>query len=248
MPTAILAEDEDLPRADLRAQLAALWPQLEIVAECEDGPAAARALAELAPDIAFLDIRMPGLDGLQLAKLAAGRCHVVFTTAYDQHALAAFDAGAVDYLLKPVQSERLAAALDRLRQRLAAQLPAADLTPLLAGLAQRTAPQRLRWISASVGNAIKLFSIDEVIYFESDDKYTRVVTAGDEAHVRTPLKQLMDGLEPEVFWQVNRGLVVRATAIRRALRDELGRITLELAGRPERLPVSRAYQGRFKPM
>ncbi|MFN7572126.1 MAG: LytR/AlgR family response regulator transcription factor [Betaproteobacteria bacterium] len=248
MPTAILAEDEDLPRADLRAQLAALWPQLEIVAECEDGPAAARALAELAPDIAFLDIRMPGLDGLQLAKLAAGRCHVVFTTAYDQHALAAFDAGAVDYLLKPVQSERLAAALDRLRQRLAARLPAADLTPLLAGLAQRTAPQRLRWISASVGNAIKLFSIDEVIYFESDDKYTRVVTASDEAHVRTPLKQLMDGLDPEVFWQVNRGLVVRATAIRRALRDELGRISLELAGRPERLPVSRAYQGLFKPM
>ncbi|MFN9209837.1 MAG: LytR/AlgR family response regulator transcription factor [Betaproteobacteria bacterium] len=248
MPTAILAEDEDLPRADLRALLAQLWPELDIVAECEDGPAAARALAELAPDIAFLDIRMPGLDGLQLAKLAAGRCHVVFTTAYDQHALAAFDAGAVDYLLKPVQRERLAAALDRLRQRLAARLPAADLTPLLAALGQQSAPQRLRWISASVGNAIKLFSIDEVIYFESDDKYTRVVTAGDEAHVRTPLKQLMDGLEPEVFWQVNRGLVVRATAIRRALRDELGRITLELAGRPERLPVSRAYQGRFKPM
>ncbi|MFN7777505.1 MAG: LytR/AlgR family response regulator transcription factor [Betaproteobacteria bacterium] len=248
MPTAILAEDEDLPRADLRALLAQLWPELDIVAECEDGPAAARALAELAPDIAFLDIRMPGLDGLQLAKLAAGRCHVVFTTAYDQHALAAFDAGAVDYLLKPVQSERLAAALDRRRPRLAARLPAADLTPLLAGLAQRTAPQRLRWISASVGNAIKLFSIDEVIYFESDDKYTRVVTASDEAHVRTPLKQLMDGLDPEVFWQVNRGLVVRATAIRRALRDELGRISLELAGRPERLPVSRAYQGLFKPM
>jgi DNA-binding LytR/AlgR family response regulator len=249
MPTALLADDEDLPRTDLRALLAELWPQLQIVAECEDGPAAARALAEQAPDVAFLDIRMPGLDGLQIAQLAARRCHVVFTTAYDAHALAAFDAGAVDYLLKPIQRDRLAAALVRLRERLAARTPAADLSALVASLAQKpAAAQKLRWISASVGSSIKLFSVDEVIFFESDDKYTRVVTAADEAHVRTPLKQIIDGLEPEAFWQVNRGLVVRATAIRAVQRDELGRITLELAGRPERLPVSRAYQGLFKPM
>jgi DNA-binding LytR/AlgR family response regulator len=245
-PQALLVDDEELPRRDLRQQLGVLWPELRIVEECDDGAAALCALGAHRPAVMFLDIRMPGLDGLQVARLAAGRTHVVFVTAYDTHALAAFEAGAVDYLTKPVSQERLATTIDRLRQRLAARSAPVDLTQLLGAMAP--APQRLQWISASVGSMIKLFSIDEVLYFESDDKHTRVVTSQDEAHVRTPLRQLMDGVDSNIFWQINRGLVVRANAIRRVHRDELGRMSVELAGRSERLGVSRAYAQRFKPM
>jgi DNA-binding LytR/AlgR family response regulator len=245
-PRALLVDDEDLPRRDLRQQLATLWPELDVIAECDDGTTALHTLGLQRPDVMFLDIRMPALDGLQVARLAAGRTHVVFVTAYEAHALAAFDAGAVDYLTKPVATERLATTIERLRQRLAAKVQPLDLSALLGTL--KPPPQRLQWISASVGSVIKVFSIDEVLYFESDDKYTRVVTADDHAHMRTPLKQLMDGIDPGVFWQINRGLVVRASAVRRVHRDELGRMHVELAGRTERLPVSRAYAQRFKPM
>jgi DNA-binding LytR/AlgR family response regulator len=178
---------------------------------------------------------------------------VVFTTAYDSHAIEAFEAGAVDYLLKPVQAERLAQAVQRLKDRLSAQQPAADLDGLVARLASKLqgidadAP-RLRWISASVGDTIKMFSIHEVLFFQSDEKYTRVVTADDEAHVRKPLKEISAGLDPDLFWQVHRGTVVRADCIARAQRDELGRITLQLRGQNERLAVSQAYAWRFKPM
>jgi DNA-binding LytR/AlgR family response regulator len=256
--TALIADDEDLPRAELRRMLAQAWPGLQIVAECEHGPAAVEAIDALRPGIAFLDIRMPGLSGLDVARAASGRCHTVFTTAYDSHAVAAFDAGAVDYLLKPIAADRLAQAVERLQARLAQQQPVADLDALVNRLAGRlggaalgarpatAAP--LRWVSASVGETIKLFAVDEILFFQSDEKYTRVVTATDEAHVRKPLKELADGLDPEVFWQVHRGVIVRASAIARAQRDAMGRITLHLRQHGDKLSVSQAYAWRFKPM
>jgi DNA-binding LytR/AlgR family response regulator len=252
-PTALIADDEDLPRAELRRMLGSAWPELRIVAECEHGPAAVEAIEAGKPDIAFLDIRMPGLSGIDVARAASCRCHVVFTTAYDSFAVQAFEAGAVDYLLKPIATERVAQAVARLSQRLAAQAPAADLDALVGRLAARlhgsaAAGERLRWISASVGDTIKMFSIDEVLFFQSDEKYTRVVTANDEAHVRKPLKDIATGLDGEAFWQVHRGVIVRATQISRAQRDELGRITLHLKNHPEKLAVSQAYAWRFKPM
>jgi DNA-binding LytR/AlgR family response regulator len=252
-PTAILADDEDLPRAELRRMLAAAWPELRVVAECEHGPAAVEAIAEHRPDIAFLDIRMPGLSGLDVARAASGRCHAVFTTAYDSHAIEAFDAGAVDYLLKPVRADRLAQTVARLHERLARNAAAPDLGQIVERLSAQLAPRAdaaapLRWISASVGDTIKMFSIDDVLFFQSDEKYTRVVTASDEAHIRKPLKEIGDGLDPNVFWQVHRGVIVRATAIARAQRDDLGRITLHLKGHRETLSVSQAYAWRFKPM
>ncbi|MBA4178498.1 MAG: DNA-binding response regulator [Leptothrix sp. (in: Bacteria)] len=231
--------------------LATAWPELRVVAECEHGPAAIEAIAAHAPQIAFLDIRMPGLSGLDVARAASGRCHTVFTTAYDSHAVAAFEAGAVDYLLKPIAANRLAQAVARLHERLQGQAAAPDLQALVQRLAGRLhddAPARLRWLSASVGDVIKMFAIDEVLFFQSDEKYTRVVTTGDEAHVRKPLREIADGLDPEVFWQVHRGTIVRAAAIARAQRDELGRITLHLRQHSERLSVSQAWAWRFKPM
>lgn len=251
-PTAIIADDEDLPRAELRRMLAAAWPELKIAAECEHGPAAVEAIDEHRPDIAFLDIRMPGLSGLDVARAASGRCHAVFTTAYDSHAVEAFDTGAVDYLLKPVAADRLAQTVARLRERLAAHGAAPDIDALVQRLSAQIAPRgdaaRLRWISASVGDTIKMFAIDDVLFFQSDEKYTRVVTVGDEAHVRKPLKEIGEGLDPEAFWQVHRGVIVRAAAIARAQRDELGRITLHLKGHGEKLAVSQAYGWRFRPM
>jgi DNA-binding LytR/AlgR family response regulator len=256
--TALLADDEDLPRSELRRMLATHWPALQVVAECEHGPAALQALTALQPDVAFLDIRMPGLSGLEVARAAAsGRCHVVFTTAYDSHAVEAFDAGALDYLLKPVAAERLAQAVARLQQRLASRQPAPQVDELLRHLAAArllapaqaaVRPAPLRWVSASVGDTIKLFAVDEILFFQSDEKYTRVVSASDEAHVRKPLREFADALDPELFWQVHRGTVVRASAIARAQRDELGHITLHLRGHAEKLAVSQAYAWRFKPM
>jgi DNA-binding LytR/AlgR family response regulator len=251
-PRAILADDEDLPRAELRRMLQTAWPELEIVAECEHGPAAVEAIDELAPDVAFLDIRMPGRSGLDVARAASGRCHLVFTTAYDSHAVEAFDAGALDYLLKPINGARLAQTVERLRERLAARAAAPALDALVEKLHARLPgadpAARLRWISASVGDTIKMFSVDEVLFFQSDEKYTRVVTANDEAHIRKPLKEIAEGLDGDVFWQVHRGVIVRAAAIARAQRDEFGRITLHLRDHAEKLAVSQAYGWRFKPM
>lgn len=251
-PTALIADDEDLPRSELREMLKATWPELRIVAECEHGPAAVEAIEAHAPDIAFLDIRMPGLSGLDVARAASGRCHIVFTTAYDSHAVAAFEAGAADYLLKPVQAARLQQAVQRLQERLAARTAAPALDGLVQQLAARLAPagtrEPLRWVSASVGETIKLFGIDEILFFQSDEKYTRVVTAHDEAHIRKPLKEILEGLDPELWWQIHRGVVVRASAVSRAQRDELGRITLHLRQHAEKLSVSQAWAWRFKPM
>ncbi|MDO9092608.1 MAG: LytTR family DNA-binding domain-containing protein [Rubrivivax sp.] len=250
---ALIADDEDLPRAELRHMLQLAWPELDVVAECEHGPAAVEAIDALKPDLAFLDIRMPGRSGLDVARAASGLCHIVFTTAYDSHAVAAFEAGAVDYLLKPIAAQRLAQTVQRLQQQLASHSSAPLLEPLVQLLAAQlqvphTSAPRLRWVSAGVGDTIKLFSVDEVLFFQSDEKYTRVVTTRDEAHIRKPLKEIAEGLDPDEFWQVHRGLLVRASAIARAQRDELGRITLQLKQHAEKLAVSQAWSWRFKPM
>lgn len=251
MTTAIIADDEDLPRKDLRRMLNDLWPELDIIAECEHGADALEAIHQHQPDIAFLDIRMPGMTGLDVANATKGRCHAVFTTAYDNHALEAFSAGAIDYLLKPISRERLVDAIARLKARLEVKATPTDLSSLMQELDKRLRPQnveRIRWISASVGDTIKMFPIDKILFFTSDEKYTRVVCTDDEAHVRKPLKEIIEGLDPEVFWQIHRSVVVRADAIAKAHRDELGKVTVELRGSKEVLKVSQAYAWRFKPM
>lgn len=251
MTTAIIADDEDLPRKDLRRMLTELWPELVIVAESEHGTEALEAIQEHNPDIAFLDIRMPGMTGLDVANATKGRCHAVFTTAYDNHALEAFSAGAIDYLLKPISRERLVDAIARLKARLEIKAAPSDLSQLMQELDKRLRPQnveRIRWISASVGDTIKMFPIDKILFFTSDEKYTRVVCIDDEAHVRKPLKEIIDGLDPDVFWQIHRSVVVRADAIAKAHRDELGKVTVELRGTKEVLKVSQAYAWRFKAM
>lgn len=252
MPTAIIADDEELPRGELRRMLAEVWPELAVVAECEHGTDALEAIYRHQPDIAFLDIRMPGLSGLDVAKAASGRCRVVFVTAFDNHAFDAFAAGAIDYLLKPVSRERLLQTIGRLRERARLVQPIPDLDGLVAELDRRMrgggAPADIRWISASAGDTIKVIPIEDVIFFQSDEKYTRVVTAGDEALVRKPIKELLDGLDPDQFWQVHRSVVVRAAAIARVQRDEMGRITIGLRGHNETLKASQAYAWRFRPM
>ena len=254
MPTAIIADDEDLPRAELRRMLADVWPELQILAECEHGADALEAIQQHEPDIAFLDIRMPGLSGLDVAHAVKGHCHAVFTTAYDSYALDAFAAGALDYLLKPLSRERLQEAAGRLRERLAASRTAPDISQLMSELDRRLrsggpgAAERIRWISASVGDTIKMFPVEKILFFASDEKYTRVVSSDDEAHVRKPLRELIDCLDPEIFWQIHRSVVVRADAIAKAHRDEMGKVTVELRGSTEKLKVSQAYAWRFRPM
>ncbi len=251
MVTAIIADDEDLPRKDLRRMLAETWPELQIVAEAEHGADALEAIQQHQPAIAFLDIRMPGMTGLDVANATKGRCQVVFTTAYDNHALEAFAAGAIDYLLKPIMQDRLKDAIARLKERINTKSAPSDLSQLMQELDKRLrvpAAERIRWISASVGDTIKMFPIEKVLFFTSDEKYTRVVTAEDEAHVRKPLKEIIDGLDPDLYWQIHRGTVVRADAIAKAHRDELGKVSVELRGIKETLKVSQAYAWRFKPM
>jgi len=250
MPTAIIADDEDLQRSDLRRMLALAWPELEIVALCEDGSEALDAIARLRPDIAFLDIRMPGVSGLEVAGASGGACRVVFTTAYDSHALEAFDLGAIDYLLKPVSQDRLAQAVTRLQERVAASGDSAGLMQAMQELDRRlrtaAREERIRWISASAGSTIKIFPVDEILFFESDSRYTRVVSATDEGLIRKPLKELQAGLDPDGFWQIHRGTLVAVRAIARARRDELGNITVELREHPQQLKVSQTYAWRFR--
>jgi DNA-binding LytR/AlgR family response regulator len=252
MTTAIIADDEDLQRTDLRRMLNKIWPELQIIAECEDGGDALEAIVKFQPDIAFLDIRMPELSGLDVARASEGKCRILFTTAYDNHAIEAFKLGAIDYLLKPIAEDRLAISIDRLKAQLKASQTPNDMLAVMAELDKRLrAPQaaeRLRWISASQGNSIILFPIDEILFFESDLRYTRVVSATDEGHIRTPIKELQKGIDPEQFWQIHRGTVVNALAIAKARRDEMGNIILELKGHPEQLKVSQTWAWRFKGM
>jgi DNA-binding LytR/AlgR family response regulator len=246
----LIAEDEQPQRIALQQLLGELMPEARIIASCEDGLSALEALQQHKVDIAFLDIRMPGVSGLEVARAATTATQIVFTTAYDEYAVKAFETGAVDYLLKPIRPDRLQQAIVRLRERLDAQVPV-DMTALLDILQQQLQIKNyktLKWISASVGDTVKMFAIEDVQFFQAQDKYIRVVTDRDEAIIRTPLKELMAGLDPEIFWQVHRSLLVRAGAIERVKRDELGKYHLHLRGRPESLPVSSAFQHRFKAM
>jgi DNA-binding LytR/AlgR family response regulator len=249
-PTALIAEDETPLRDALRAMLGIAWPELEIVAECEDGIAAMEAIAGYRPDVCFLDIRMPGVTGLDVARAAiAAKAQVVFTTAYDEYAVRAFEAGAADYLLKPIQPARLARAIERLRERLAARAETADGDiDLLEARLKPAGTRLIRWISAAVGDSVRMLGIDEVLFFQAQDKYVRVVTADGEAIIRTPIKDILAGLDPDIFWQVHRGTVVRVSAIDRVRRDDLGKSVLSLRGRSDALPVSAAFLHRFKGM
>jgi DNA-binding LytR/AlgR family response regulator len=247
-PRALIAEDEPLMRERLKEHLAQAWPELEIVAEAADGDLALAAFEVERPDLAFLDIRMPGKSGLEVAAEIGAECHVVFVTAYDQHAIEAFEAGAADYLLKPVDAERLATTVERMRRKLATE--PADLTKLIAGLraAVRDDSTRLRWIKAGVGKQVRLIAVDDVVYFQSDAKYTRVVLAQSEALIRTPLKDLLPGLDPDRFWQIHRGTIVNVDAVAGVLREDAERQFVLLKGRPERLAVSRQFFHLFRQM
>jgi DNA-binding LytR/AlgR family response regulator len=247
-PTALIAEDEPLMRARLKEKLAETWPELEVVAEAGDGDEALALFDVHAPTIAFLDIRMPGRTGLDVAAAIGADCHVVFITAYDQYALAAFEAGAVDYLLKPVETERLAQTVERVKRKLGAA--PADLSALVAQLrgSIRAPAQRLRWIKAAVGKQIRLIAVADVAYFQSDTKYTRVVLAQSEALIRTPLKDLVAELDPEKFWQVHRSTVVNLDHVAGVLREDAERQFVLLKSRPEKLPISRQFTHLFKQM
>ncbi|WP_374354305.1 LytR/AlgR family response regulator transcription factor [Chitinimonas sp.] len=243
----LIAEDEPLMRERLLAQLAKAWPQARVVVVAENGNDAWDGFLEHEPQVVFLDIRMPGLSGLDVAARIAGRAHVVFVTAYDQYAVEAFEAGAVDYLLKPLQAERLEKAIERIVARLAA--PPLDLTAILGKLqaaVPQAKPPRMKWIKATVGKQIRLIDVDEVLFFQSDTKYTRVVLADSEALVRTPLKDLLVGLDPEVFWQIHRGTLVNVHAIAAAERIDAERMQVLLKGSTEKLLVSRAFTHLFR--
>jgi len=246
-PTALIAEDETVLRNELRSHLAALWPELRIVGEASNGFEALQMLDRLTPGLVFLDIQMPGLTGLEVARQIAGRCHVVFVTAYDAHAVAAFEQGAVDYVLKPYTVERLALAVSRVRQRLSSTPAALDgvLRELTAAAPVR---KHLRWINASKGQDVALITVDEVLYFQSDTKYTRVVTATGESLIRTPLKELQDELDPACFWAIHRSTIVNANAIAGVTRDFRGRVLVKLKSRNETLLVSDAHTHLFRQM
>lgn len=249
-PSALVAEDEAPQRQALCDLLRGLWPELAIVAECEDGHRALEALSALHPQIAFLDIRMPGVSGLDVARVASEQAHVVFTTAYDEYAIPAFDEGVIDYLLKPIRRERLARTVERLKQRITVQPPGIDrlIDALQGRLAVRSPPRTIRWITGSIGRVTKMFAIEEVLFFQAQDKYVRVVTATDELQIRQPLRELALALDPEVFWQVHRSVIVSAHAIRKVAPDGEGRLVLHVKGRSDLLPVSSSFHHRFKPM
>jgi DNA-binding LytR/AlgR family response regulator len=259
--TGLIAEDEPLLAANLKAMLAKLWPELQIVTTVTHGAAAVEQALAHRPDVVFLDIRMPGLSGLEAAELLAEDWPgdvplplIVFVTAYDQYALRAFDHAAVDYVLKPVEADRLAATCRRLRGALAARDKATtdlpdELMAALSALRSAGPPvQRLRVLQASLGATIHLVPVADVLYLEAADKYIKVVTATREYLIRMPLRQLLPQLDPEEFWQVHRATVVRATAIATAMRDDTGKVELTLKGHPARLAVSRLYAHLFKAM
>jgi len=244
--TAIVAEDEATLRQQLVEQLGQLWPELNIVAEAADGIAALRLMGEHRPDVLFLDIQMPGATGLEVARQVNGRSRVVFVTAYDEHAVAAFEQGAVDYVLKPISAARLFTTVTRLKERLGSPPPRLDA--VLPAIAPAAAKNYLRWINASVGQNLRLITVDEIVYFQADNKYTRVVTADGEALIRKPLKELVDELDPNQFWQIHRSTMINVGAVAGVSRDFRGRMLLKLKGRSETLQVSDSYTHLFRQM
>jgi len=257
-PTALIADDEAPMRDQLRARLHEAWPELRIVAEAANGADAVALSLEHKPDIAFLDIRMPGVGGIDAARQMYERCHIVFATAYDQYAVEAFEQGAIDYLLKPVTLARLDTTVARLRRRL--EHTPQDIGAQLARLAQLgdqllvqngaavARPDYLRWIQAQAGNSLRMVSTREVLFFQSDDKYTRVQTATGQHLIRKTLKELEEELDPDEFWRIHRSTLVRVDAIAEVRRDLRGRQMLSLRGYPEELEVSRNHGALFQQM
>ncbi len=246
--TAVIAEDEPVLRAELKETLSALWPDLIIAAETGDGIEALHAVERLTPDIVFLDIQMPGLNGLEVAQQAGGRCHVVFVTAYDKHAVAAFEQGAVDYVMKPFSPARLATTVSRLKAKIGSA--PANLDGILKALAAKRdgGKEYLRWITASQGNDVRLITVEEICYFRADNKYTVVVTADTESMIRRPIRELIDELDPNTFWQIHRSTLVNANAIAGVNRDFKGHLHVRLKEREETLAVSETYAYLFKQM
>ncbi|MCE2989016.1 MAG: LytR/AlgR family response regulator transcription factor [Burkholderiales bacterium] len=262
IPTALIADDEPLLRAQLREQLATLWPSLDIVSEAADGADAIAQFEELLPDIVFLDIHMPVMSGLDVArmigrgrKLPSGdfkRAQIVFVTAYDQYAVTAFERGAIDYVLKPFEADRLQETVTRLQEResVAASSDSDAEDALSIVIRQLTSAQRdyLNWIKASVGQTVRLIAVDEVLYFQSDEKYTRVVLTDAEVLIRKPIKELLEELDPKRFWQIHRATIVNTSAIAAVVRGQRDQADLRLKGRPETLTVSRNFTHLFKQM
>jgi DNA-binding LytR/AlgR family response regulator len=241
--TAVLVEDEPLLLNELRNQLQRLWPDLTIVAEANDGDEAIRQIASHNPQIVFLDIQIPGMGGLEIAQRVSGRAHVVFVTAHEEFAVTAFEQGAVDYLVKPLDITRLATTVGRLKMRLDQSPP--DLGDLIERLMKSRERERIRWIQASVGNKIRIIPTEEVIYFQSEAKYTKVAAVRGDMHIRRTIKELTEQLDPELFWQVNRGIIVNVAHIEEVLRD--GEYTeIRMRGRPEKLPVSQPFYHLFR--
>jgi len=247
MPTAIVAEDEPILRTQLEGKLAKLWPELEIIASVGDGAAALEALEDRAPDFMFLDIQMPEMTGVEVARHVGNRAHVVFVTAYDQYAIQAFETGAVDYILKPAADDRLSVTIERLKAKLAS--PPMDLKAVLSQIAEAGGrKEKLQWIKATIGQNLRLIPVAEVLFFQSDEKYTRVVLAEGEALIKTPIRELIDGLDPEVFWQIHRSTLVNANAIAAVTRDFRGQAHVKIKGKDDSLVVSRIYSHLFKQM
>ncbi|SEK76909.1 two component transcriptional regulator, LytTR family [Roseateles sp. YR242] len=267
-PRAVLADDERLMREQLRSRIAEVWPELQIVGEAKNGLEAVEMTRELRPDLVFLDIRMPGLTGVEAARQIAqlpdddewAVPEIVFITAYDQYAVEAFEQGVCDYVLKPAERERLAVTVERIRQRLAQRSGEVEpegpsqgtLQQLLHNLSARVnpqaAPRYLQWIQASVGQAIQMIPVEDVLFFISDEKYTRVQTATVEALIRKPIKELVDELDPALFWQIHRSTLVNVKAINGITRDFRGRQLVGVRGLDEKLEVSRSYTHLFKGM
>lgn len=249
MPSALIADDEPLLADQLLRKLRALWPALEVRAVVGNGRAAVEGVAQHKPDIAFLDIRMPVMNGIEAARLIGGDARVVFVTAYDEYAVDAFERGAIDYLLKPVTDERLLATIARLQQALAK--PPADLSGLLSQLASRLAPeatQYLGWIRAGIGDTVRLIAVEDVLFFQAGDKYTRVVCRDGEAWIRTTIKDLAGCLDPALFWQVHRATLVNVHEIARMERSGKDSGELLMKNHPERIDVSRGYLHLFRQM
>jgi len=251
-PSAVVADDERLMREQIIDRLKEAWPELLIVGEASNGREAVAMVQSLEPDIVFLDISMPGMDGIEAAQALAGKVHVVFVTAHDEYAIRAFEHGAVDYLLKPAEPERVALTCERLRARL--QQAPDPMNELLAQLSERIGAggikprEYMRWIQASVGANIRMIPTSDILFFRAEDKYTRVQTRGFEALIRKPIKELIDELDPDEFWQIHRAIVVRVDAVEQVSRDFRGRQIVHVKGSSEKLEVSRTFNHLFKQM
>jgi DNA-binding LytR/AlgR family response regulator len=255
MPTAIIADDERLMRDQLRMRLEQVWPELEILGEAKNGDEAIDLVNELKPDFTFLDIRMPGKTGMEAAAEIGNKSNVVFVTAYDAYAVEAFERGAVDYVLKPPEPERLKITVERLKGRLSAPAASAaqgaDMAAILNQLAEKIAapkPKYLQWIQASIGSDLRMIPVEEILFFRSDEKYTCVQTDKFEALIRKPVRDLADELDPALFWQIHRATLVNVNAIEGVTRDIRGRHLVMIKGRSDKLEVSRSFLHLFKQM